>query len=57
MKDVVPTLEELNRKSVTELGVIFRLASERAQNSGLSEGQRAIARQTMTVVLRALSPR
>jgi len=54
MNDVVPTLEDLNRKATAELCMIFRKACERAGSPTLTDRQRTVARQTVAMVLQAL---
>ncbi len=54
MNTHVPTIHDLNRKSVSELRVIFRHAASLAASGQRLDGERKAARQTCENVRRCL---
>ena len=53
----IPTMPELDRKSVHELHTIFRSAADISANTKRPEAERAAARQTLANIRRVLAGR
>lgn len=53
----IPTIQELNSKTVSELHVIFRNAASISGNEQRSEEERKAARQTLSNIERSLAAR
>lgn len=53
----IPTIQELDGKTVSELHAIFRNATSISGNEQRSEAERKAARQTLTNIERSLAAR
>ncbi len=57
MTTYIPTMPELDRKSVHELHTIFRSAAEISANTKRTDAERTAARQTLANIRRVLAAR
>ena len=57
MTTYIPTMPELDCKSVRELHAIFRNAAEISANTKRTDAERATARQTLANIRRVLAAR